>query len=61
MKSFFENFDFIFMKYIWNFPKTSGKRNIERVERSKGKHIIVFKKRSEANKFLEELEKEIKL
>lgn len=50
-----EYFDFEFMKYIWNFPKTSGKRNLERLERSKDKHIIGFKKRTEANKYLKRL------
>lgn len=50
-----EIFDFQFMKYIWNFPKTSGRRNFERLERSRDKHIIVFTKRTEANKYLKEL------
>jgi adenylate kinase family enzyme len=50
-----ENFDFEFIKYIWNFPKTSGKSNFERVERNKEKNIIIFKKRTEANKYLKAL------
>lgn len=50
-----EKFDFQFMKYIWNFPKTSGRRNFERLERSTDKHIIVFKKRSEVNKYIKEI------
>jgi hypothetical protein len=45
------------MKYIWNFPKVSGKRNLERLERNKDKHIIVFKKRNEASKFIRGLNK----
>lgn len=47
-----EHFDIEFMKYIWNFPKTSGKRNFEILKRSRDKHIIVFKKRNEANKYI---------
>jgi adenylate kinase family enzyme len=49
-----ESFDFKFMKYIWNFPKASGKRNFERLERSKDKQVVVFKKRAEANNYLKE-------
>lgn len=52
-----EYFDFEFMKYIWNFPKASGKRNLERLQRNKDKHIIVFKKRNEASKFIRGLNK----
>ncbi len=50
-----ESFDFEFMKYIWNFPKTSGKKNLERLERNKDKFIIVFNKRAEAKKYLKSL------
>ncbi|MDP4088606.1 MAG: DNA topology modulation protein [Bacillota bacterium] len=52
-----EKLDFQFVKYIWHFPKASGRRNLERLERNKDKQIIVFKKRSEANKFIKELDK----
>jgi adenylate kinase family enzyme len=47
-----EHFDFKFMKYIWNFPKTSGRRNIERLQKSRNKHIIIFKKRNDASKYI---------
>lgn len=47
-----EKFDFEFMKYIWNFPKKSGQRNINRIEKNKDKQIIVFKNRRQANKFI---------
>lgn len=50
-----EKFDFEFMKYIWNFPKTSGLRNLERLEKNNDKKIIVFNKRSEVNKFIREI------
>jgi len=50
-----EKFDFKFAKYIWNFPKSSGKRNNERLNTYKNKNIIVFCMRREANKFLREL------
>lgn len=50
-----EKFDFEFMKYIWSFPEASGKRNLERLQKSKGKHIIVFKKKNEVNKYIKEL------
>ena len=55
-----EKFDFEFMKYIWNFPKTSGQRNIDRLEISRDKKIIVFKNRREANKYIIELSNESK-
>lgn len=47
-----EKFDFEFMKYIWNFPKTSGQSNINRLEKTKDKQIIVFKNRRQANKYI---------
>lgn len=50
-----EKLDFQFMKYIWHFPKKSGRRNFERIERCSDKYIIVFKKRSEVNKYIKEI------
>lgn len=47
-----EKFDFEFMKYIWNFPKASGKTNIDVIEKNKDKQIIVFKSRKESQQFL---------
>lgn len=47
-----EKFDFEFMKYIWNFPKASGLRNLERLRENNDKKVIVFNKRSEVNKFI---------
>ena len=55
-----EKLDFEFMKYIWNFPKISGKRNLEILAGSRDKHIIIFKKRSEANKYIKQLTNKIK-
>lgn len=52
-----EKLDFEFMKYIWDFPKTSGKINLKILEKNENKHIIVFKKRTEVNKYLKELSK----
>lgn len=52
-----EHFDFEFMKYIWNFPKESGKRNLERLQGSGNKHIVVFRKSNEANRYIDELTK----
>lgn len=47
-----EKLDLQFMKYIWKFPKASGKRNLERLEEYRDKNIIVFNKRIEAKRFL---------
>ncbi|MDD4690527.1 MAG: topology modulation protein [Eubacteriales bacterium] len=47
-----EKLDFEFVKYIWNFTKTEGQRNKERLKRYQDKNIIVFRKRSEVKKFL---------
>ena len=47
-----EKFDFEFMKYIWNFPKASGKTNIDVLEKNKDKQIIIFKSRKESQQFL---------
>ncbi len=46
-----EKFDFEFMKYIWNFPKASGKTNLDIIEKNKDKQIIVFKSRKESQQF----------
>jgi adenylate kinase family enzyme len=48
----YEKFDFQFMKYIWNFPKASGKRNLQRLQGIKDKEIVVFKSRIEANEYI---------
>lgn len=50
-----EKLDFEFMKFIWNFPKTSGQSNIDRLGKGKDKQIIVFKNRREANQYIKEL------
>lgn len=50
-----EKFDFQFMKYIWNFPKSSGQRNMDKLEKSKVKQIIIFKNRREANQYIMKL------
>lgn len=50
-----EKFDFEFMKYIWSFPRASGKRNSEKIAEYIDKNIIVFNKRSKANMFLIDL------
>ena len=55
-----EKFDFEFMKYIWNFPKISGQRNLKDLEKSKMKQIIIFKNRREANQYIIELSNEYK-
>jgi adenylate kinase family enzyme len=47
-----EKFDFEFMKYIWNFPKVSGKANIDVLEKNIDKQIIVFKSRKQSKQFL---------
>jgi adenylate kinase family enzyme len=47
-----EKFDFEFMKYIWNFPKTSGQKNINRLEKIVGKKIIVFENRRQAKRYI---------
>lgn len=51
-----EKFDFEFMKYIWNFPEASGKRNIEKLMAVKGKKIIVFKNRGEVNRYIKQIQ-----
>ncbi|MCB2310464.1 DNA topology modulation protein [Clostridium tagluense] len=50
-----EKIDFEFMKYIWNFPKASGQANINRLEKSKDKQIIVFKNRRQAKQYIIEI------
>lgn len=52
-----EKFDFEFMKYIWNFPKTSGQANINRIEKIKDIKIIVFENRRQAKQFIIEFSK----
>lgn len=52
-----EKIDIEFIKYIWNFPKVSRKRIISRLIDCSDKKIIVFKKRIEAKKFFENLNK----
>jgi len=48
-----EKFDFKFMKYIWDFPKKSGQRNIDIFEKSNNNNnIIVFKNRRESKHFI---------
>ncbi len=50
-----EKLDFEFMKYIWDFPKTLGQGNVDRLEKCRDKQIIVFKNRREENKYISEL------
>lgn len=50
-----EKIDYEFMKYIWNFPKSAGCRNKEKLEKRKDKNIIIFRKRREAGKFLKQM------
>lgn len=50
-----EKLDFEFMKYIWDFPKKSGQENIHKLKEIKDKQIIVFKRRSEANRYLKDV------
>jgi adenylate kinase family enzyme len=50
-----EKFDLEFMKYIWNFKGTSSQKNIDIIEKSKDKQIIVFKHRREAKKYIIEI------
>jgi adenylate kinase family enzyme len=47
-----EHLDFEFMQYIWNFPRNSGKRNLERINNCKNKHVIFFNKKNDANKYI---------
>ena len=53
-----EKFDFEFMKYIWNFPKSSGQRNMDKLKKSKVKQIIIFKNRREAKQYIMKLSNE---
>ncbi|MDD3225701.1 MAG: DNA topology modulation protein [Clostridium sp.] len=50
-----EKFDLEFMKYILEFPKKSGQRNIDKLKESKNKQVIVFKSRRAANKYIKSL------
>lgn len=50
-----EHLDFEFMKYIWNFPKVSGRKNLTRLQKCSDKHIIIFKKRNDADKYIDEI------
>ncbi|MCX6343917.1 MAG: topology modulation protein [Armatimonadetes bacterium] len=53
-----EKLDWEFKKYIWDFPKTSGKRNRERLVRYSELNVVTFKNRRETNSFLNELRKD---
>lgn len=50
-----EKIDIGFMKYIWNFPKTSRLRIASRLENCSDKNIIIFKRRSEVKRFLKKV------
>lgn len=50
-----ERIDFKFMKYIWDFHKGPRQRNMQRIADCKDKSIIVFHKRSEAKRYLENI------
>lgn len=50
-----EKLDFEFMKYIWDFPKNSGQKNINKLKEIRDKQIIIFTGRSEANKYLKDV------
>ncbi|MFX0547864.1 DNA topology modulation protein [Hathewaya histolytica] len=50
-----EKFDFEFIKYIWKFNIESEMKKIEKVTNHRNKQVIIFKKRSEAEKFLNEI------
>ncbi|URZ07380.1 DNA topology modulation protein [Clostridium felsineum] len=50
-----ENFDFEFAKYIWDFPKSFGERNLKIINENSNKKIIIFKKRNDANNFIKSL------
>ncbi|ADZ21532.1 adenylate kinase family enzyme [Clostridium acetobutylicum] len=50
-----ENFDLEFVKYIWDFPKNYGEKNIKLINENKDKKILIFKKRNEANDFIREI------
>jgi len=51
-----EKFDIEFINYIWKFPETSGQRNLDKLQKSKDKQVIVFKSRRQANKYITELQ-----
>lgn len=50
-----EKFDFEFMKYIWNFPEASGRRNFERIKKCNDKNIIIFNKRYEVDRYMKDI------
>lgn len=54
----YEKVDFEFMKYIWNFPKMSGQRNLNRIQQIKDKQIVIFNSRREANEYILKVSKE---
>ncbi|PJI09580.1 MULTISPECIES: topology modulation protein [Clostridium] len=54
-----EKFDFEFIKYIWNFPKKWGEKN-EYIIKNTDKHIIIFKKRNDANEYIKKISASLK-
>ncbi|MBM7601024.1 adenylate kinase family enzyme [Virgibacillus halotolerans] len=51
-----ERFDFGFLKWIWNYPKTKRPETLKKLERlSKEKQIIILRTPKQIQKFLEEL------
>lgn len=52
-----ERFDFGFLKWIWNYPKTKRPETLKKLERlSKEKQIIILRTPKQIQKFLEGVE-----
>jgi adenylate kinase family enzyme len=47
-----ERLDIEFMKYIWDFSKSLGQKNLDILKNVKDKQVIVFKKRREAKEYI---------
>ena len=47
-----ERFDLEFLVWVWNYPKTSGKRALEEMSQLDGKRIIVLRNTNDIEEFL---------
>lgn len=51
-----EKIDLEFVKWIWNFPKVTKPKVMEKLERNKHKNIIILKSRGTVKNFLEDIQ-----
>lgn len=47
-----ERFDLEFVRWIWNYPKTSRQRLFKELEKFPEKHVVILRSTNEVNEFL---------